>query len=269
MTIIDIEHIIKESDSKFLKSLPSVFVKAIAVVIKQKQLNKLFKDNAEYVGVDFPPKVLEYLNVKIDIIGELNLPKDGRCIFVANHPFGFLDGLVLFSIVGKKYGDLRMITNDDLGYIDNLKPIMANVKVFGKSSKQYITELNNVYNSNLPITNFPAGLVSRIKDKKIRDGKWQKSFIKKAIETKRDVVPIRIRGRNSILFYTVFISRNILKINANIELALLPSEMFRKRNRTIRVSIGKPISYKTFDKSLSHLEWAQKVKEQVYKLNIK
>ncbi len=267
MTIIDIEHIIKNSDSKFLKNLPSVFVKAIAVVIRQKQLNKLFKENADYVGVDFPPKVLEYLNVKIDIIGERNLPENGRCIFVANHPFGFLDGLVLFSVIGKEYGDLRMIANDDLGYIDNLAPIMANVKVFGKSSKQYITELNNVYNSDLPITNFPAGLVSRVKDKNITDGKWQKSFIKKAIETKRDIVPIRIKGRNSLLFYSIFIFRSFLKINTNIELALLPWEMFRKQNRTIKVRIGEPISYKTFDKSLSHIKWAQKVKEQVYKLN--
>lgn len=267
MTIINIENIIKESDSKFLKNLPSIFVKAIAVVIRQKQLNKLFKDNAEYVGVDFPPKVLEYLNVNIDITGEWNLPENGRCIFVANHPFGFLDGLALFTIVGKKYGDLRMITNDDLSYIDNLTPIMANVKVFGKSSKQYISELNSIYNSDLPITNFPAGLVSRVKDKKVRDEKWQKSFIKKAIETKRDIVPIRIKGRNSLLFYSIFISRTILKINTNAELALLPSEMFRKKNKTIKVRIGKPISYKTFDKSLSHIDWAQKVKEQVYKLN--
>ena len=267
MTIIDIEHIIKDSDSNFLKNLPSVFVKAIAVVIRQKQLNKLFKDNADYVGVDFPPKVLEYLNVKTKITGEWNLPKDGRCIFVANHPFGFLDGLVLFSIIGKEYGDLRMITNDDLGRIDNLTPIIANVKVFEQSSKQYITELNNVYKSDLPITNFPAGLVSRIKDNKVKDQKWQKSFIKKAIETKRDIVPIRIKGRNSMLFYTIFISRNILKINTNAELSLLPFEMFLKRNKTIKVRIGKPISYKTFDKSLSHLEWAQKIKEQVYKLN--
>ena len=267
MTIIDIEHIIEESDSKFLKSLPSVFAKAIAVIIRQKQLNKLFKDNAEYVGVDFPPKVLEYLNVKIDITEEQNLPENGRCIFVANHPFGFLDGLALYTIVGEKYGDLRMISNDSLSYIDNLAPIMANVKVFGKSSKKYIEELNNIYNSDLPITNFPAGLVSRVKDKKIKDYKWQKSFIKKAIETKRDVVPIRIDGRNSLLFYSIFISRNIFKINTNAELALLPSEMFWKRNKTIKVRIGKPISYKTFDKSLSHIDWAQKVKERVYKLN--
>jgi len=267
MTTINVKQIIKESDSKFLKKTPNVFINAIAVVIRQKQLNKLFKENAEYMGVDFAPQVLKYLNVKTDIVGELNLPKNGKCIFVANHPFGFLDGLILYKIVGEKYGDLRMISNDDLSYIDNLAPIIANVKVFGKTSREYITELDNVYKSDLPITSFPSGLVSRIEDNKIRDAKWKKSFIKKAIETERDIVPIQIEGRNSALFYSIFTLRKILKIDTVLELSLMPFEMFRKQNRTIKVKIGKPISYKTFDKSESHLEWAQKVKKQVYSLN--
>ena len=47
---------------------------------------------------------------------------------------------------------------------------------------------------------------------------------------------------------------------------LLPREMFRKRNKTIRVVIGKPISYKIFNDTLSHYSWAQKIRAQVYDL---
>jgi hypothetical protein len=35
------------------------------------------------------------------------------------------------------------------------------------------------------------------------------------------------------------------------------------------VTIGKPIPYKTFDKSMTHLEWAQNVRAQVYRLGEK
>ena len=264
---IDIAPIIKNSDSKFLKSLPDIFIKAIAIIIRQKSLNKLFCDNSDYVGVDFPPKVLEYLNVKVDITGESNLPINGNCIFVSNHPFGLIDGLIILSIVGKKYGDLRIISNDYLKYVKNLNPITFYVNVFEKNSRQHIAKLKEVYESDLTITNFPAGIVSRIKKRKIQDGEWKKSFVKKSIENKRDIVPIKVSGRNSILFYGIYLFRQIFGIKTTLELILLPREMYKKRNKTIKVTIGKPISYKSFDNTLTYRAWAQKVKEQVYKLN--
>ncbi len=267
MRTLNIAAIIKTSNSKFLKGLPNFIIKIITIIFRQNDLNKLFSDNSDYVGIDFPPKVLEYLNIKIKIKGKENLPNNGKCFFVANHPFGFIDGLILFSIVGEKYGDLRMISNNSLKYIDNLNPITVNVNVFGQSSRQYINELEKVYKSDLPIINFPAGLVSRIRNNKIQDINWKKSFIKKSIENKRDIVPIKFIGRNSILFYAIFLFRQIFGIKSTLELMLLPREMYRKRRKTIKVIIGKPISYKSFDSTLSHVEWAQKVKEQVYKLN--
>ena len=111
-----------------------------------------------------------------------------------------------------------------------------------------------------------AGLVSRIKERKIEDRDWQKAFITKAIEHQRNVVPIFFYGRNSNLFYFIYIIRKLLGIKATIELVLLPHEIFTKRNKTIKVKIGKPIIYQTFDKSKTHFEWAQLVKEQVYNL---
>jgi len=68
------------------------------------------------------------------------------------------------------------------------------------------------------------------------------------------------------LFYMVYVVRQLFGIKINIELLLLPREMFRKRNKTIKVKIGKPIPYLIFDKSSSHWVWAQKVRSHVYEL---
>ena len=118
----------------------------------------------------------------------------------------------------------------------------------------------------MPITHFPAGLVSRIKGRNIEDRDWQKAFINKSIEYQRDIVPFFFYGGNSSLFYLIYIVRKALGIKATIELVLLPYEIFNKKNKIIKVKIGKPISYQTFDKSKNHFEWAQYVKEQVYNL---
>ena len=47
---------------------------------------------------------------------------------------------------------------------------------------------------------------------------------------------------------------------------LLPRELFRKRGKTIKVKIAKPIPYQELNKTLSHWEWAQKVRSMVYEI---
>ncbi|MEA1898167.1 MAG: 1-acyl-sn-glycerol-3-phosphate acyltransferase, partial [Bacteroidota bacterium] len=205
--------------------------------------------------------------IKIEIEDEENLPDNGRCVFVANHPFGLLDGLILTYIVGKKYGKLKAIGNEAFRFVPNLRPIIVDVSVFDKNRKKHIIELDKVYASDIPITHFPYGLVSRVYKFKIQDKHWKKSFINKAISNQRDVVPIRFYGRNSILFYGIYIFRCIFRIKTNIELMLLPRELFRKKGKTIKVKINKPIHYQEFNNTLSHLEWAQKVRSLVYSKN--
>jgi len=267
MKNINVSEILKKSDSKFLRTLPQFAVKTLTKIVKQDGVNHIINKYSDYEGVDFLPKVIEELNLKVEIEGEENLPENGRCFFISNHPFGLVDGIILTNIVGQKYGKLKAIGNEAFKYIPNIKPIIANVSVFGLNSKEYITELEKIYASDYPITTFPAGFVSRIKNKKVQDRKWKKSFITKATANERDIVPIKFCGRNSNLFYAIYLFRKVFGIKADIELILLPSEMYRKQNKKIKVKIGKPISYNVFDKSLSHSDWTEKVRAQVYELN--
>ena len=264
MKYINIKNIIKKSNSKLLKSIPNFGIKIIGKIIKQDEINEILSEFKEYEGIPFLEKVIEKLNINVEIEGIENLSNNQRAFFVANHPFGILDGLIITNIVGKKYGVLKAIGNDAFMHIPQLKHLIVNVSVFDKSPRKYYIELNKIYASNIPITHFPAGFVSRISKGKIRDKQWEKSFIKKAISNQRNVVPILFYGKNSNLFYTIFLLRKILHIKTNIELILLPRELFRKQNKTIKVKIMKPISYKSFDNSISHLEWAKKIKNQVY-----
>jgi len=264
MSNINIAHIIKNSNSKILKSLPGFAVLIIAKIIRQDEINHILDKYQEFEGVDFLPKIIEELNIKVTIEGIDNLPDNGKCFFVANHPFGLLDGLILTNIVGSKYGQLKAIGNDAFMFVPNLRPIIAYVSVFGKNPKKYFTELEKVIASDVPITHFPYGLVSRIHKFKVQDKFWKKSFIKQAISNQRDIVPIRFYGRNSNLFYAVYLFRKVFGIKTNLELALMPRELFRKKGKTIKVKILKPIPYQDFNSNLTHLDWAQWVRSIVY-----
>jgi putative hemolysin len=232
-------------------------------------MNSVINKFIDNIGVSFQPKVIEEFNLTLDIQGLENLPDTSRCFFAANHPFGIIDGLILTYIVGQKYGDLRAIGNDAFLFVPNLRPLIAAVNVYGRCPKKYVAELDKIYESDVAITHFPAGEVSRILKGKVQDSPWQKSFITKAIHNQRDVVPVFFEGKNSGLFYFIYRMRRFLFIKTNLELILLPREMFRKRNQKIRVVIGKPISWKQFGSSKTHHQWAQKVRDYVYCLGVK
>jgi putative hemolysin len=263
---IDVQKSIKNSKSKLLKSLPDFAIQWIKHVVKQDEINQLLNKYSDCIGRDFLVCMMKEFNIKLEVEGLENLPEHGRCIFAANHPFGIADGLILTHIVSGKYGHLKAIANEVFMLIPHLHPFIAAVDVFNGSSKAYLKAVDEVYYSDVPITHFPSGRVSRIFDGKVQDLPWQKSFITKAIASEREIVPIYFYGQNSRLFYSIFRIRKMLGIEQNLELMLLPREMLKKKNTTIRVKIGKPVSYKTFDKTKSHSEWAQVVRSQLYSL---
>jgi putative hemolysin len=102
---------------------------------------------------------------------------------------------------------------------------------------------------------------------KIVDLEWKKNFITKAVQYKRDVVPVYFEGRNSNFFYALANVRKFLRIKFNIEMMYLPDEMFKQRGKHFTLKIGKPIPWETFDKTKSQAEWAEWVKQVVYKMS--
>jgi putative hemolysin len=266
MKYIDISSYIMTSNLKILKKSPGFIIKWIEKIIRQEEMNQILTKYSDYEGIDFLNKMIEEFNIRIEIEGQENLPDYKRCFFISNHPFGIIDGLVLTKIVSDRYGTLKSIGNEVFMKIPHLWPIIAAVNVFSRNSKEYLLALEEIFNSNVPITHFPAGEVSRLYGGKIQDCRWEKSYITKAVSSNRNLVPFYMYGRNSYLFYFINSFRRLLGIKINIELILLPSEMFKKRNKTIKVKIGKPISYQKFDKTFSHFEWAQKVRKHVYGL---
>ena len=93
---------------------------------------------------------------------------------------------------------------------------------------------------------FPAGICSRRQHGVIKALAWKKTFITKSIETRRYVVPIHFEGRNSNFFYNLANACKFFGIKFNIAMLYLADEMF--------------------DKSKSPAEWAECVRELVYKL---
>jgi putative hemolysin len=266
INVIDIEKEFRNSNSWFLKSLPGCIIKGIETFIRQDEMNDVINLNNDKTGVPFINCVLKSWNISTDIHGKENIPSSGRFVFVGNHPVGAIDALAFFSMIHKSFPEVVSPSNEILARIPNLRPLMLGINVFGKNTRETAEKINDLFESEVQVMMFPSGEVSRRTKGVISDPVWQKSFISKAIRYKRDIIPVNISGRNSDLFYNVANLRKLLGIKMYIETIMLPREMISQRNSSFRLTIGKVIPYKTFTKEKDHWEWAQYVKEIVYKL---
>jgi putative hemolysin len=168
--------------------------------------------------------------------------------------------------MAKHYDNIKFPVNDLLTFLKNLNGIFLGINKHGAQGRAAILKLEEAYASDCQILYFPAGLCSRKIKGEIRDLTWQKSFITKAIQYERDVVPLHFSGKNSNFFYNLSNIRMRLGIKTNFEMLYLPDEMFRQKGKEISLIFGKPISWRSFDNSRSHAEWAEEVKKISYRL---
>lgn len=263
---IDVEKVIEKKSPKLAKWLPGFVIRYLKRITHQEEINKYLERVKDNFDIDFVHSTIEYMGVNTEIHGFENIPKQGSFIFVANHPLGALESLVMMREVAKIYPKIKFPVNDILMNLTNLKGIFVPVNKLGSQSRQIAKDLDKVFESDAQVLFFPAGMCSRKIKGEITDLQWQKSFVPKVIKSQRDVIPVYIEGRNSNFFYNLSRLRSFLGIKANIEMLYLVDEMYKQRGQTIKLTFGKPFSYKNIDKSKNYAEWAEFFKRQTYNL---
>lgn len=263
---VDVEKVIRGKSRKLAERLPRFVIEYIKRTIHQDEINRLLYKNREYTGVDFATHILQDLDVTYNVhFTSASRPiPGGRYIFVSNHPLGGLDGMILISYIGSSMGDVRFIVNDLLMYIKPLAPVFVPVNKYGRMRHDNTRLFQETFDSDAQVLYFPAGLCSRLIDGEITDLEWKKTFVTKAIESRRDIVPMFFSGENSRRFYRLANLRKRLGVKFNIETFLLPDEMFRKKGTSFDLYIGEPVPYTSLTGEHSHKEWCDIIRKYSY-----
>jgi putative hemolysin len=264
--VIDVEKVIRNSKSKLIRSLPKFIVSVLIKFIHQDEMNTTIHKYHDQSGVPFVNSILNEWNVKVNVKGGENVPASGRFVFVANHPLGGIDALSFLSTIYRFYPNVISPSNELFNYIPQLQPLILGINVFGKNTRETIDKLNQLFDSDSQIMIFPAGEVSRKTKGEISDPVWQKTFVTKSIDYKRNIIPVHISGKNSGLFYFVANMRKLIGIKLYIETILLPREMLRQKRSTVTLKIGEPVPWQNLTGEKSPNSWAQYLKELTYKL---
>ena len=214
-------------------------------ISKIDEIKSLYKINYEELkqSNNFWKKTLDIL--KINYIAENvdNIPKAGSSIIVANHPFGLLDGLIICSIICDVRKDYKILINDEVSQIDQIREYLLPIKFSTLTEdikKNIISKKKAIehVNSNGILITFPSGEVatSSLIFNEANERRWKPLIGSIINKTNAAIIPVRFFGKNSLFFQTIgFVNNNLRRI-------LFIRELLNKKNQTFKLSIGKKIS---------------------------
>lgn len=235
------------------------------------RVNYVHGKYCETLGVDFSTRLAteEYKwNIIVDNREILERFKEGPFITVSNHPFGSYDGIILLHLVGSLRPDFKVMVNLILNQLQAMRPGFIAVdpmksddpekrKVTMRGMREAIKHVKEGH----PLGFFPAGAISKYDRKlRLRDREWQPAIVRLIKQLNVPVIPIFFHGSNSTFF-------NILGlIDWRLRTLRLPRELFASYNKTIRVTIGDPISQEKQNEYSTPEDLGRFLREETYKL---
>jgi len=265
---IDLRQVLRDRLGRWSRLVPGFMSRWLERLVCQKQLNELLEHNYPKRGAEFCRGVLADLDVRVDALGTENLPPSShrRVLLVCNHPLGGLDGMALIAWFTDYFGvQLQVVVNDLLMAVEPLSDCFVPVNKHGGQSRDTARSVDSAMRADAPVLMFPAGLVSRQGDDgRVVDLKWNKMFLRKAVEYRRDVVPLHFDGHNSPGFYRTARRRVRLGLHFNYEMILLPREVFASRGSRFTIRCGSPIPWQALGPATA--AEAARIKDIVYNL---
>src|SRR5271168_3716485 len=209
------------------------------------------------------------LDVRYDAAALGRIPKTGPVVFVANHPYGVLDGIVISWLVEKVRSDFVVLTHAGLRRAQEVHDFVLPIDFSGTEEAQE-TNLKSraaaraLLDKGGAVIVFPAGAVSTAPDRlglhPAVDARWQ-PFVGQLIQrAKATVVPIWFGGQNGRLFQIAS------HVSLTLRLSLIFHEVKSRIGTALPVAVGAPISFETISQIKDRQALADDLKDRTYAL---
>jgi putative hemolysin len=209
------------------------------------------------------------LDVRYDPYALNAVPRTGPVVFIANHPYGVLDGIVMSWLVSRVRSDFVVLTHVVLTRAPEAAPFILPVDFSGNEEAQR----NNLASragarahleQGGAVVVFPAGGISTAPDKFGRkpavDARWQ-PFVSQLIQrSQATVIPVWFGGQNSRLFQIAS------HLSQTLRLSLIFHEVKSRIGTSLPVVIGAPIPYFSVVEVKDRQALADQLRERVYAL---
>ncbi|MBR2314952.1 MAG: lysophospholipid acyltransferase family protein [Akkermansia sp.] len=184
----------------------------------------------------------KHLPLNYELRGIENIPAEGACVIVSNHPHGMSDGLMIGDVAMKVRSDVRIVVNDFLHCVRGMRPYQITVDVYGgeeakRANMAGMREMLKWLRDGHCLIIFPSGSAASWSeaDGRVIDDPWQTNMASIIRKTKATVVPMHFSGENGALFQLV------TRLCKSRRSAFLPREIKRDRQTLHQVRVGKAI----------------------------
>lgn len=246
-------------------------VKGLFRLLGFNRVNDCYARHSGKDAVAFCEGVLADAGISVVVAAEdlENIPAEGSFITVSNHAYGGIDGLILLKMLTSVRSDYKVLVNFMLNRIKPLNSHFFGVNPFeshkeARSSHSGLKDAIYHIHQGHPLGIFPAGEVSSYRPCKraVTDREWQPSILKFIRKEKVPVIPVWFEGHNGILF-------NLLGfIHPMLRTVKLPSELFNKQGKEIRVRIGSPVPVKEMNEFRDTSELGRFLRTKTYSLGL-
>lgn len=236
---------VKPDDSRLRSSV----VDGLERLFGRNELQRLYErvKTGRFDPDTFFRSALEIARIEVDrdSTRERLIPRTGPLIFIANHPFGVVDGTILCDLAARTRGDFKILIHALLCQDADLAPFFLPVDFEDTPDAMR----NNILSRRAAVEAlknegtllvFPGGGVStarRFGFGPVEDLPWT-TFIAKLVQRSRaTVVPIFFHGSNSRLFQVAS------HWHPSLRTGLFLREAKRQFGKTVRMEIGAPIPY--------------------------
>lgn len=199
-------------------------------------------------GRDALDFVSRLLALEVEVSGLQHLPREGRCIIVANHPTGIADGMAVYDALKGVRPDIVFYANADAHRVAaRFDEVLIPVEwVASKRSRERtrltLSMTREAMEAERCLMVFPAGMLARRgPDGTLSDPPWMPTAISVAQKYRAPVVPMHVEGPWATLFH--FFDR----FSAELRDITLFHELLNKTGRKFRIIVGKPVAAEALD----------------------
>ncbi|MBL8893021.1 MAG: lysophospholipid acyltransferase family protein [Rhizobiales bacterium] len=224
-------------------------IQAIEKIGGQRKLRKLYEEHQESVrgGENFFDAAVRLLRVDVqfDSAALALTPKSGPVVFISNHPYGVLDGIILTWLALKVRPDTKVLANSVLCQApdarENLLPVdFAETREARETNVKSRLAAQSWLHRGHAIGIFPGGGVSTterpLKGPAV-DLPWAPFTAKLIRPSRATVVPVYFVGQNSRLFQLAS------HLSLTLRLSLVFRETARRIGTSLKVRVGRPIPF--------------------------
>jgi len=142
MERIDIRTIIESKVPGYFGRYPlfisNFIIKILTKTLHLNEINEFLEQHNDKYGFEFIDELFDYLDFSFMVSSQdrLKIPSEGKLICVANHPLGALDGLSILKAIGTIRQDVKIVANDVLMNIDNLKDLFLPYDIFSTRAQR-------------------------------------------------------------------------------------------------------------------------------------